>query len=142
MQDKWQPAQIAKMQAGGNAKAREFFEAGEGYAGKAMPIADKVSLAARDLPHSPRPAPVTDSHFLSSHTQYSTHFASQYKEKLAAEVAGESWTPSAAPAPRSALRKPRVGALSGATRGISSSSIGNSSNEGGYNEPVSQKAKK
>lgn len=32
------------MQLGGNTKAREFFEAGEGYGGKAMPIADKVSM--------------------------------------------------------------------------------------------------
>lgn len=54
-QDKWTPIQIAKMQAGGNAKAREFFEQGEGYGGKAMPIADKVGLLvppARNLGHS------------------------------------------------------------------------------------------
>jgi hypothetical protein len=37
--------QIKKMQLGGNAKAREFFETGEGYGGKNMPIADKVRPA-------------------------------------------------------------------------------------------------
>ena len=47
LQDKWTPVQIKKMQLGGNAKAREFFEASEGYGGKAMPIADKVSISSR-----------------------------------------------------------------------------------------------
>jgi len=59
-QDKWTPVQIKKMQLGGNSKAREFFEAGEGYGGKAMPIADKVSeelgACPPSLPH-PRPPP-------------------------------------------------------------------------------------
>lgn len=42
VQDKWTPAQIDRMKAGGNAKCREFFE-GNGQPWKSLPITEKVS---------------------------------------------------------------------------------------------------
>ncbi|KAM0755819.1 ArfGap-domain-containing protein [Meredithblackwellia eburnea MCA 4105] len=80
--DKWTDAQFTKMKEGGNKKCREFFEAHPDYS-KDMSIQDK----------------------------YTSHFAAQYKDKLAAQIEGREWKPSDTPAPAAAnsaaLRKPR-----------------------------------
>ncbi|PRQ77105.1 hypothetical protein AAT19DRAFT_12523 [Rhodotorula toruloides] len=81
--DKWTPAQIDRMKAGGNAKCREFFE-GNGQPWKSLPITEK----------------------------YNTHVANMYREKLLADAEGRPWIPSDPPAPSSSsssstLRKPR-----------------------------------
>ncbi|KAF9363422.1 Zn finger-containing GTPase- Activating Protein for ARF [Mortierella sp. NVP85] len=72
--DKWSDDQLKKMELGGNIKAREFFEDSPDYF-QGMSIKEK----------------------------YSSVFATQYKEKLAALCEGRSWTPSA-----SAARSPLV----------------------------------
>ncbi|KAG0297623.1 Zn finger-containing GTPase- Activating Protein for ARF [Dissophora globulifera] len=63
--DKWSDDQLKKMELGGNVKATEFFEASPDYY-QGMSIKDK----------------------------YSSVFATQYKEKLAALCEGRPWTPS------------------------------------------------
>ncbi|BGP12341.1 ADP-ribosylation factor GTPase-activating protein gcs1 [Rhodosporidiobolus nylandii] len=95
-QDKWTPAQVDRMKAGGNAKCREFFEA-NGQRWKGQPLADK----------------------------YATHTATLYREKLLAEAEGRPWIPSSPPTPSApspsngggtgSLRKPRASGLSSAS---------------------------
>ncbi|KAG0242330.1 putative GTPase activating protein for Arf-domain-containing protein [Mortierella sp. GBAus27b] len=63
--DKWSDDQLKKMDLGGNIKAKEFFEDSPDYF-QGMPIKEK----------------------------YSSVFAAQYKEKLAALCEGRSWSPS------------------------------------------------
>ncbi|GJN92072.1 hypothetical protein Rhopal_005100-T1 [Rhodotorula paludigena] len=108
--DKWTPPQIERMKAGGNAKAREFFE-GNGQPWKSLPIQEK----------------------------YTTHVATMYREKLLADAEGRPWVPSSPPQPSSAspapggasslssssgsLRKPRTGGSSASSlRGASPAS--------------------
>ncbi|KAL8284149.1 hypothetical protein RQP46_004898 [Phenoliferia psychrophenolica] len=102
--DKWTEVQVTKMRVGGNKKCREFFQSQPGYS-KGMSIQDK----------------------------YSAHFATQYKDKLLAEIEGREWSPSDSPAPAasnaSALRKPR------ATGGRGPSPT--PSRDSGYNQPAS-----
>ncbi|KAF9429430.1 Zn finger-containing GTPase- Activating Protein for ARF [Entomortierella beljakovae] len=66
--DKWSDDQLKKMELGGNIKAKEFFEASPDYY-SGMSIKEK----------------------------YSSVFAAQYKEKLAALCEGRPWTPSTSP---------------------------------------------
>ncbi|KAK4055082.1 Zn finger-containing GTPase- Activating Protein for ARF [Microbotryomycetes sp. JL201] len=68
--DKWTPAQIKRMEVGGNKKCREFFEASPEY-DRNMSMPDK----------------------------YNTHFAAMYRDKLLAEAEGKSWSPEDTPAP-------------------------------------------
>ncbi|KAG0364712.1 hypothetical protein BC939DRAFT_468782 [Gamsiella multidivaricata] len=63
--DKWSDDQLKKMELGGNIKARDFFEASPDYF-QGMSIKEK----------------------------YSSVFATQYKEKLAALCEGRPWAPS------------------------------------------------
>ncbi|GAA5982261.1 hypothetical protein JCM11641_006242 [Rhodosporidiobolus odoratus] len=88
--DKWTPAQVDRMKAGGNAKCREFFE-GNGQAWKGVPLPEK----------------------------YASHTATMYREKLLADAEGRPWIPSSPPQPSASpapstgsLRKPRTSALS------------------------------
>ncbi|KAG0258484.1 Zn finger-containing GTPase- Activating Protein for ARF [Mortierella polycephala] len=67
--DKWSDDQLKKMELGGNIKAKDFFEASPDYF-QGMSIKEK----------------------------YSSIFATQYKEKLAALCEGRPWTPSASAA--------------------------------------------
>ncbi|KAI1295212.1 Zn finger-containing GTPase- Activating Protein for ARF [Mortierella claussenii] len=67
--DKWSDDQLKKMELGGNIKAKDFFEASPDYF-QGMSIKEK----------------------------YSSVFATQYKEKLAALCEGRPWTPSASSA--------------------------------------------
>lgn len=46
--DKWTPAQIDRMKAGGNAKCKEFFEA-NGQPFKSLPITEKVRVFSQSL---------------------------------------------------------------------------------------------
>ncbi|GAA5888726.1 hypothetical protein JCM6882_002828 [Rhodosporidiobolus microsporus] len=103
--DKWTPAQVDRMKAGGNAKCREFFEA-NGQRWKGVPLPEK----------------------------YATHTATMYREKLLADAEGRPWIPSSPPQPSSSpapstssgtgsLRKPRVS-------GLSSSSASNTPRSG------------
>ncbi|KAK4705808.1 hypothetical protein P7C70_g393, partial [Phenoliferia sp. Uapishka_3] len=109
LEDKWTEAQVTKMRVGGNKKCRAFFESCPEYS-KNMSIQDK----------------------------YSAHFATQYKDKLLAEIEGREWSPSDSPAPApatdtSSLRKPR--ALGG--RGPSPVPTRQSSTSTSYNQPAS-----
>ncbi|KAF7727177.1 Zn finger-containing GTPase- Activating Protein for ARF [Apophysomyces ossiformis] len=63
--DKWFDDQLKKMDIGGNEKAKAFFESQPDY--------------------SPN---------MSMQQKYNSHFASLYREKLAAEAEGRTWTPS------------------------------------------------
>ncbi|KAF9217427.1 Zn finger-containing GTPase- Activating Protein for ARF [Podila verticillata] len=73
--DKWSDDQLKKMELGGNIKAKEFFEASPDYY-QGMSIKEK----------------------------YSSIFATQYKEKLAALCEGRPWTPSTSAATRAPIR--------------------------------------
>ncbi|TKA50859.1 hypothetical protein B0A53_05935 [Rhodotorula sp. CCFEE 5036] len=114
--DKWTPAQIDRMKAGGNAKCKEFFEA-NGQPFKSMPITEK----------------------------YNTHIATMYREKLVCDAEGRPWEPSSpdpnstsssnnnsstklGPSSTGSLRKPRTSNL--ASSGASSSSSGPTSRTG------------
>ncbi|BGP36320.1 ADP-ribosylation factor GTPase-activating protein gcs1 [Rhodotorula kratochvilovae] len=105
--DKWTPAQIDRMKAGGNAKCKEFFEA-NGQPFNSLPMTEK----------------------------YNTHVATMYREKLLADAEGRPWIPSDPPALSSSsassnlsssgsLRKPRAGASG--PRALSSASVSASS---------------
>ncbi|GAA5955229.1 hypothetical protein JCM8115_001888 [Rhodotorula mucilaginosa] len=114
--DKWTPAQIDRMKAGGNAKCKEFFEANR-QPFKSMPITEK----------------------------YNTHIATMYREKLVCDAEGRPWEPSSpdpnstsssnnnsstklGPSSTGSLRKPRTSNL--ASSGASSSSSGPTSRTG------------
>ncbi|GAA96465.1 uncharacterized protein L969DRAFT_23937 [Mixia osmundae IAM 14324] len=83
--DKWSEAQVRKMTIGGNAKARQFFEASPEY---------QPGMSIFDL--------------------YNSHVALQYRDKLQAECDGKEWDPSMTPAvvpslqASSAVRKSRT----------------------------------
>ncbi|KAF9970912.1 Zn finger-containing GTPase- Activating Protein for ARF, partial [Modicella reniformis] len=80
--DKWSDDQLKKMELGGNIKTRDFFEASPDYF-------DGMSIKEK----------------------YSSVFAAQYKEKLAALCEGRPWTPSTstARAPASSSTSNRSG---------------------------------
>ncbi|GAA6002617.1 hypothetical protein JCM10207_007595 [Rhodosporidiobolus poonsookiae] len=106
--DKWTPAQVDRMKAGGNAKCREFFEA-NGQPWKNVPLPEK----------------------------YASHVATMYREKLLADAEGKPWIPSSPPAPSASpasgagsLRKPRTSALSSASHTPRAGSPANSSTGG------------
>ncbi|KAF9580457.1 Zn finger-containing GTPase- Activating Protein for ARF [Lunasporangiospora selenospora] len=117
--DKWSDEQLKKMELGGNIKAREFFESSPDYQ-------DGMSIKEK----------------------YSSVFAAQYKEKLAALCEGKAWTPSASTA--SAARTPirpnsatsnRSGspAIAQQSRNFGGSVSGNgngSYSSSGYNSPA------
>ncbi|TXT12984.1 hypothetical protein VHUM_01385 [Vanrija humicola] len=96
--DKWSEDQVKKMKLGGNEAFKQFLDSygPDGGYTKGMGMSEK----------------------------YNSWAASQYREKLTAECAGESWSPSAAPPPTSrpesaaATRKSR--ATGGAGSGIPS----------------------
>ncbi|KAF9301769.1 Zn finger-containing GTPase- Activating Protein for ARF [Mortierella antarctica] len=75
--DKWSDDQLKKMELGGNIKAKEFFEASPDFH-QGMSIKEK----------------------------YSSIFATQYKEKLAALCEGRPWTPSTSAATARAPIRP------------------------------------
>ncbi|GAA6058505.1 hypothetical protein JCM10212_006944 [Sporobolomyces blumeae] len=88
--DKWTQPQMQRMLAGGNQKAREFFE-GSGQSWKSDNLPEK----------------------------YNTHVAAMYRDKLLADAEGRPWIPTDTPAPNSSsaslastassgLRKPRT----------------------------------
>ncbi|SCV67966.1 BQ2448_87 [Microbotryum intermedium] len=114
--DKFTPAQLERMKAGGNAKWRQWIEASPEYE-KRMSIPDK----------------------------YNTHAAAQFRDKLLAEAEGRSWSPADTPAPvpssssssnQTGLRKPRTNIP---FRGASPSA-GISSSDTSYNQPRSEYA--
>ncbi|KAF9927631.1 Zn finger-containing GTPase- Activating Protein for ARF [Linnemannia zychae] len=112
--DKWSDDQLKKMELGGNNRAKEFFEASPDYY-TGMSIKEK----------------------------YSSVFAAQYKEKLAALCEGRPWTPSTSVArapirPNSATSN-RSGSPASNQQPFGSRSTNNSGsfNNGsnGYNSP-------
>ncbi|SGY37690.1 BQ5605_C003g01861 [Microbotryum silenes-dioicae] len=111
--DKFTPAQLGRMKAGGNLKWRQWIEASPEYE-KGMSIPDK----------------------------YNTHAAAQFRDKLLAEAEGRSWSPADTPAPvassssssnQTGLRKPRTNIP---IRGASPSASSDTS----YNQPRSEYA--
>lgn len=82
--DKWTPAQIDRMKAGGNAKCKEFFEA-NGQPFKSMPITEKVPPFSYDLARLPAQT--------FARSQYNTHIASMYRDKLVCDAEGRPWVP-------------------------------------------------
>ncbi|KAF9091519.1 Zn finger-containing GTPase- Activating Protein for ARF [Mortierella sp. AD031] len=125
--DKWSDDQLKKMELGGNIKAKDFFEASPDYF-QGMSIKEK----------------------------YSSVFATQYKEKLAALCEGRPWTPSTSvarapvrpnsatsnrsgsPASNQYQQQQPIGSRSNINNnsGYNSGSNGyNSPSNGGYNSP-------
>ncbi|GJJ73834.1 ADP-ribosylation factor GTPase-activating protein 1 [Entomortierella parvispora] len=107
--DKWSDDQLKKMELGGNVKAKEFFEASpDYYAG--MSIKDK----------------------------YSSVFAAQYKEKLAALCEGRPWTPSTSTA-RAPIRPTSASSNRSGSPGFNQQQLGrtmsNNTGSNGYNSP-------
>ncbi|KAL1935430.1 hypothetical protein VTP01DRAFT_4570 [Rhizomucor pusillus] len=95
--DKWFDDQLKKMEIGGNHKAKEFFESQPDY--------------------SPN---------MSMQEKYNSQCAALYREKLAAEAEGRSWTPSptAASSVKRATASPSIRSLNSTGRnGLSSSSL-------------------
>ncbi|KAM0793617.1 hypothetical protein ACM66B_001050 [Microbotryomycetes sp. NB124-2] len=88
--DKWTPAQIKRMEVGGNKKCREFFESSPEY-DRNMTMPDK----------------------------YNTHFAAMYRDKLVAEAEGKSWKPEDTPAPATTSSSMQTAGATGATRSSS-----------------------
>ncbi|KAF7301945.1 ArfGap-domain-containing protein [Mycena indigotica] len=129
--DAWQPDQLKRMQIGGNAAFKQFMKSYEpaeqgGY---------KENNSAYDI--------------------YHCWAASQYREKLDAEIAGKSWAPSAPPPPTlpsndsaaAGLRKSRASARSAtgsSLRGDSASPAsfgsGRQTPDLGANGPADQKS--
>ncbi|KAF9939501.1 Zn finger-containing GTPase- Activating Protein for ARF [Mortierella alpina] len=109
--DKWSDDQLKKMELGGNIKAKDFFESSPDYF-QGMSIKEK----------------------------YSSVFATQYKEKLAALCDGRPWTPSA-PTARAPIRPTSATSnRSGSPQqplGSRNNNNGSSysSNSNGYNSP-------
>ncbi|KAG2228950.1 hypothetical protein INT48_006155 [Thamnidium elegans] len=99
--DKWFDDQLKKMDIGGNKNARDFFESQPDY--------------------SPNMAPLQ---------KYSSRFAALYREKLAAEAEGKTWTASASTAAAITASPKRATA---ATRSLGSQRSNNSS---GRNSPA------
>ncbi|KAF9918639.1 Zn finger-containing GTPase- Activating Protein for ARF [Lobosporangium transversale] len=107
--DKWSDDQLKKMELGGNIKAKDFFESSPDYF-PGMSIKEK----------------------------YSSVFAAQYKEKLAALCEGRPWTPSTsttqAPIRSNSVNSNRTGSPAfGARNNNNGSPFGSN----GYNSPVS-----
>ncbi|KAF9980514.1 Zn finger-containing GTPase- Activating Protein for ARF, partial [Mortierella antarctica] len=107
--DKWSDDQLKKMELGGNIKAKDFFESSPDYF-QGMSIKEK----------------------------YSSVFATQYKEKLAALCDGRPWTPSA-PTARAPIRPTSATSnRSGSPQqplGSRNNNNGSSYSSNGYNSP-------
>ncbi|KAF9904366.1 Zn finger-containing GTPase- Activating Protein for ARF [Linnemannia zychae] len=101
--DKWSDDQMKKMELGGNIKAKDFFEASPDYY-QGMSIKDK----------------------------YSSVFATQYKEKLAALCEGRPWTPSASAA-RAPIRPNSATSNRSGSPASNQQPFGSRSNNGGFN---------
>ncbi|CAL1701300.1 unnamed protein product [Somion occarium] len=122
--DTWQEEQIKRMQLGGNSLFRDFIKS--------------------------YPAEGGYTEGMSMHDKYHSWAASQYREKLDAELAGKPWSPSSPPAgavagtasppgrPSSAqgLRKSRASARSNTGRSMRSDSPASFGNNSGSNTPV------
>ncbi|KAF9191623.1 Zn finger-containing GTPase- Activating Protein for ARF [Haplosporangium sp. Z 11] len=111
--DKWSDDQLKKMELGGNIKAKDFFEASPDYF-QGMSIKEK----------------------------YSSVFATQYKEKLAALCEGRPWTPSASAARAPIRSNSAASNRSGSPASNQQQSFGSrnnnngaSYNSNGYNSP-------
>ncbi|KAF9115927.1 Zn finger-containing GTPase- Activating Protein for ARF [Mortierella sp. AM989] len=109
--DKWSDDQLKKMELGGNIKAKDFFEASPDYF-QGMSIKEK----------------------------YSSVFATQYKEKLAALCEGRPWTPSATTArtpirPNSATSNRSGSPATNQSLGSRNNNNGSSFGSNGYNTP-------
>ncbi|KAF9199920.1 Zn finger-containing GTPase- Activating Protein for ARF [Haplosporangium sp. Z 27] len=108
--DKWSDDQLKKMELGGNIKAKDFFEASPDYY-QGMSIKEK----------------------------YSSVFATQYKEKLAALCEGRPWTPSTSSAPirSNSATSNRSGspAMNQQSLGSRNNNNGSPFGSNGYNSP-------
>ncbi|KAG0172913.1 Zn finger-containing GTPase- Activating Protein for ARF [Apophysomyces sp. BC1034] len=90
--DKWFDDQLKKMDIGGNEKAKAFFESQPDYSSN-----------------------------MSMQQKYNSHFATLYREKLAAEAEGRSWTPS----PNAASSTKRLASTTTTASTRSLNSLGN-----------------
>ncbi|KAG0374466.1 Zn finger-containing GTPase- Activating Protein for ARF [Mortierella sp. AD032] len=101
--DKWSDEQLKKMELGGNLKAKDFFEASPDYF-QGMSIKEK----------------------------YSSVFATQYKEKLAALCEGRPWTPSTSAA-RAPIRPNSATSNRSGSPASNQQPFGARNNNGGFN---------
>ncbi|KAF8948355.1 Zn finger-containing GTPase- Activating Protein for ARF [Haplosporangium gracile] len=101
--DKWSDDQLKKMELGGNIKAKDFFEASPDYF-QGMSIKEK----------------------------YSSVFATQYKEKLAALCEGRPWTPSTSTV-RAPIRPNSATSNRSGSPASNQQPFGSRSNNGGFN---------
>ncbi|KAI8334072.1 putative GTPase activating protein for Arf-domain-containing protein, partial [Choanephora cucurbitarum] len=107
--DKWFDDQLKKMDMGGNQKAKAFFESQSDYSSNMTP-----------------------------QQKYNSRFAAQYKEKLAAEIEGRSWTPSSSTITTAASSTRTVTSQAKTTNTRAMSNQSNESSAGGL---VSHKEK-
>ncbi|KAI8876480.1 ArfGap-domain-containing protein [Backusella circina FSU 941] len=105
--DKWYDDQLKKMELGGNKKAREFFESQADYSSS-----------------------------WTQHDKYNSRCASLYREKLAAEIEGRSWTPSLSSSSSSSPAISPKRATSSAASNAATRTLGNQRNNSGRSSPL------